>query len=119
MSTQSTAITTHPPDAFAAIRTGPRQPFATLTRLFPTNRETRLMLCFGVVPVSIARPMSAWETRRHFIEPKTIWAKALDWESRRRLQAFTTQATMLRRNMGSSLRIELSTRFIGEEPFRL
>ena len=40
-------------------------------------------------------------------------------EARRRLQALTTHANMLRRNMGSSLRIELSTRFIGEEPFRL
>ena len=42
----------------------PRQPFATLTRLFPTNRETRLMLCLGVVPVSIARPPKVRLLRR-------------------------------------------------------
>jgi len=77
------------------------------------------MLYLVTVPVSIARPMSACETRRHFIVPKTICAKALDWDSRRRLQALTTQATTLWRNTGSSLRIEISTRFIGKEPFRL
>jgi hypothetical protein len=48
-----------------------------LTRLFRTNRETRLMLYLASVPVFIARPMSACETRRHSIAPKTICAKAL------------------------------------------
>jgi HAMP domain-containing protein len=119
MSTQSTAARRHPPEELAAIRISPRQPSAILTWLFVTKRETRLMLCLATVPVSIARPMSACETRRHPIAPKTICAKVLAWDSRRRLQALTTHATTLRRNTGSSFRIEFSTRFIGKEPFCL
>jgi hypothetical protein len=63
--------------------------------------------------------MPARETRRRLIAPMTIRAEALDQGGRRRLQALTTHATTLRRNTGSSFRIEFSTRFIGKEPFCL